>query len=86
MYLHAGNNKLIRLKDIIGIFDTDNTTISAVSRNYLKNAEHNEMLERTNDEIPKSFILYKNKENKYKICFSQLSTSALKLRITENLK
>ena len=30
MYLHAGNDKIIRTKSIIGIFDMDNATISPV--------------------------------------------------------
>ncbi len=86
MFLHVGNNKLIRIKDIVGIFDTDNTTISSVSRKYLINAEQNNMVESANEEIPKSFLLYKDKENNYKICFSQISTTALKLRIMETIK
>lgn len=28
MYLHVGNNKNIKLSDIVGIFDTDTATIS----------------------------------------------------------
>ena len=39
MYLHAGNNKNIREKDIIGIFDVDNSTISHITRKYLSLAE-----------------------------------------------
>lgn len=86
MFLHVGNNKQIRTKDIIGIFDTDNTTVSSVSRKYLTNAQRNDLIESANEEIPKSFILYKNKNKEYKICFSQISTSALKLRISETIR
>ena len=39
MYLHAGNNKNIREKDIIGIFDADNSTLSYITRKYLADAE-----------------------------------------------
>jgi hypothetical protein len=35
MYLHVGNQKNIRRKDIIGIFDMDNATISSLTRKYL---------------------------------------------------
>ena len=76
MYLHAGNNKIIREKDIIGIFDVDNCTVSAITRKYLSDAERNLLVESAKDEIPKSFILYKEND-KYKVCFSQISTSAL---------
>lgn len=76
MYLHAGNNKNIREKDIIGIFDADNSTVSAVTRRYLSDADREGRLISAKDEIPKSFILYKS-GGKYMICFSQISTSAL---------
>lgn len=76
MYLHAGNNKNIREKDIIGIFDMDNCTVSSITRKYLSDAERAELVVSAKDEIPKSFILYKENE-KYMICFSQISTSAL---------
>ena len=83
MYLHAGINKHVREKDIIGIFDADNSTISSITRKYLTDAQKNGLVISAKDEIPKSFILYKE-NGKYMICFSQISTSALMGR-TENL-
>ena len=82
MYLHAGNNKNIREKDIIGIFDMDNSTVSSITRKYLADAQREERVVSAKDEIPKSFILYKE-NGKYMICFSQISTTAL-LGRTEN--
>ena len=76
MYLHAGNNKIIREKDIIGIFDADNSTLSYITRKYLADAEKEERLISAKNEIPKSFILYKE-NGKYMICFSQISTASL---------
>ena len=76
MYLHAGNNKMIRKKDIVAIFDADNSTLSYITRKYLTDAEKKQRVIAAKDEIPKSFILYKEK-GKYMICFSQISTSAL---------
>ena len=76
MYLHAGNNKIIRKKDIVGIFDADNSTVSFITRKYLSDAEKEQRVIAAKDEIPKSFILYREK-GKYMICFSQISTSAL---------
>ncbi|MBE6538016.1 MAG: DUF370 domain-containing protein [Ruminococcaceae bacterium] len=87
MYLHVGNNKSIREKNIIGIFDTDNASMSPQTRKYLVDAEKEGMLEAASNEIPKSFIVYSDKESdfadrgKFKICFSQLSSSALLGRI-----
>ena len=76
MYLHVGNNKNIRERDIIGIFDADNSTLSLITRKYLAEAEKEDRVISAKNEIPKSFILYKEK-GKYMICFSQISTSAL---------
>ena len=83
MYLHAGNNKIIREKDIIGIFDMDNSTVSAVTRRYLTEAERAGLVVSAKDEIPKSFILYKE-NGKYMICFSQISSTALLGRTVDN--
>ena len=81
MFLHVGNNKNIRLRDIVGIFDMDNATLSSVTRKYLSKKQKENLVESAILEIPKSFILYKEK-GEYHICFSQLSTSALRTRVT----
>ena len=87
MYLHVGNNKNIREKNIIGIFDTDNASMSAETRKYLVDAEKEGFLEAASVEIPKSFIVYSDCESdfadrgKFKICFSQLSSVSLMGRI-----
>lgn len=83
MYLHAGNNKIIRTKSIIGIFDMDNATMGEDTRAFLKHAQKNGNLETSKTEIPKSFILYdKNKNiNETAVCISQLSTLSLASRI-----
>ena len=86
MYLHIGNGVNIRTKDIIGIFDADRTTTSWITRKYLSDAQKREMVSAANEEIPKSFVLYRDSsaetsggtsKGRYKIYFSQLSTSAL---------
>ena len=76
MYLHAGNNKIIREKDIIGIFDMDNSTVSHITRKYLAQAEKEDRLLAAKDEIPKSFIVYK-KDGMIKVCISQISCASL---------
>ena len=82
LYLNIGSNKSIRERDIIGIFDMDSSTVSSVTRKYLSSAEKRGEIESSLEEIPKSFILYFENEEK-KICFSQFSSSALYGR-TEN--
>ena len=76
MYLHIGNNKNIREKNIIGIFDADTATVSAVTRKYLSDAERRRAVSFATEELPKSFVLYREGKE-YKICFSQLSAASL---------
>ena len=78
MYLHVGNNQNVRVRDSIGIFDADTATVSAITKKYLSEADAKKCVEFASEEIPKSFVLYKDrKKNQFFICFSQLSTSAL---------
>lgn len=80
MFLHVGNNKNIRLSSVVGIFDMDNATLSAITRKYLTKKQREGLVISAIEDIPKSFILYRE-DNQYKICFSQLSTASLKGRI-----
>lgn len=85
IYLHVGNSKSIREKEIIGIFDLDTSTVSSVTRKYLSVAEKKGKTESATDEIPKSFIVYKKEGDEgEKVCFSQFSSSSLFGR-TENI-
>ena len=81
IYLHVGNRKNIRERDIIGIFDTDSATVSPVTRHYLAAKEKKGLIEAAIEEIPKSFVLYRTADGKKRICFSQLSPSALLGRV-----
>lgn len=76
MYLHVGNNQNIRKRDIVGIFDADTATVSAITKKYLSEADRIKSVEFASEEIPKSFILYRE-GGRYRVCFSQLSTAAL---------
>ncbi len=77
MYLHVGNNQNIRIKDIIGIFDADTATVSSVTKKYLSRADGQNHVRFASREIPKSFVLYRDREGKFAVCFSQLSTASL---------
>ena len=82
MFLHVGNHKNIRVRDVIGIFDMDNATLSAVTRKYLSGKQKEGLVETAVMEIPKSFVLYRQGDE-YKICFSQLSSSVLYGRLED---
>lgn len=76
MYLHVGNKKTVLKKNVVAIFDADSATISRVTVTFLSEAEKKGLLEMAVEEIPKSFVLYKE-HGQYKICFSQLAPSVL---------
>ena len=76
MFLHIGNNKNIRQKSIIGIFDADTATVSGITRKFLREAEKRGDVTTAVSEVPKSFVLYQKKKG-FGVCFSQLSSVAL---------
>ncbi len=85
MYLHLGQNTVITLNEIVGIFDLDNTTVSKKTRDYLSSAEKNGNVNVVSTELPKSFIVCSSEEEKNKVYLSQISTTTL-LKRTQDLK
>lgn len=84
VYLHLGQDTVVRTKDIIGIFDLDITTVSKHTRNFLTKGEKDGCVINVTYELPKSFILCKEKKkNKNKVYISQLSTATLLKRRNE---
>jgi len=57
MYLHIGQDYVLRDQDIIGIFDMDNTSSSYRTRAFLARAEKEGAVIPLSEDIPKSFIL-----------------------------
>ena len=56
MYLNIGNDMAVRDRNIIGIFDMDNTTTSKRTREFLESAEQEGQVVPC-DDLPKSFVL-----------------------------
>ena len=81
MFLHVGNHKNIRIRDVIGIFDMDQATLSSVTRKFLTEKQKQLLCEIAAVEIPKSFILFEE-NGLYKICFSPLSSASLRGRMS----
>lgn len=80
MYLHIGGDYIINSKNILGIFDMENTTISKYTRSFLANMEKNKKIINTSYELPKSFIVCTDG----KVYISQISSKTLEKRT--NLK
>ncbi len=56
MYLNIGGDMAVRDTAIIGIFDLDNTSISAKTREFLEHSEKEGQVVPC-DDLPKSFVL-----------------------------
>ena len=61
MYIHIGDNRVVRKKDIVGIFDMDSTTVSIVTRKFLSNAQKEKRVVALGYDLPRSFIVMKDK-------------------------
>ena len=77
MYLHLGMDKVITFDEIICIFDLDTTTVSKRTRDYLAKAEKAGIVENVCYDIPKSFIVCRDKNGNEKVYISQISSSTL---------
>ena len=65
MYLNIGQDTVITDKNILGIFDLDNTTVSKSTREYINTAsKKGECITVSIEELPKSFIVVAENDKK----------------------
>ena len=57
MYLHLGENTVVRTDNIIGIFDMDTSTVNKATRDYLKKAQADRRVIYVNYDLPKCFVV-----------------------------
>ncbi len=76
MYLHVGKDIVVNTKDIIGIFDMDNTTVSRQGRDFLPEAQKNGVLINATDDLPQSYVVTK-RGSEVKIYISSYSSKVL---------
>ena len=83
IFLHLGENVTVSSEQIIGLFDLDNTTVSKKTRDFLSAAEKNGEVVYINSELPKCFVVCKDKKDKNKktVYITQLSLQALSKRL-----
>lgn len=85
MYLHLGNDYIVRVKDIVGIFDIENSSISADTKEFFVKAEKNRRVIYCTYDFPKSFVVCLDEDLTEKVYVSQLSCATL-LKRFEKLK
>ena len=82
MYLHLGQDVVVRTEEIIGIFDMDNATVSRASKRYLAMAEKAGRVVNITGELPKTFVVCGDREGKIPVYISQISSATLRKRTT----
>ena len=77
MYLHLGKGSIVNDSEIIGVFDLDITSQSALTRRYLAAAEKaGYVVNAAGDELPKSFVVC-GENGTQTVYLSQLNSSTL---------
>ena len=79
MFLHLGENVVVPIKDVIGIFDLQATMYSSDTIQFLRMAEEDGFVERITNDKPKSFVIAEV-DKKSKIYLSPISSSTLTKR------
>lgn len=80
MYLHLGENTVVCDRNIIGIFDIENTSVSKHTKEFLNAAGKGNRTFNVSYEMPKSFIVCCENNKKETVYISQVSASTLKKR------
>lgn len=79
MYLRVEENLVVNTREIIGIFDMDNTTVSRLGRGFLAESQKNGLIINATDDLPKSFVVTNDGENT-RVCISSVSSKILAKR------
>ncbi|HIW74594.1 MAG TPA: DUF370 domain-containing protein [Firmicutes bacterium] len=80
MYLHLGQDTVVRLDEVVGIFDMDKSTISKHSRQFLADAQKGGRVVNVSEELPKSYVVCVDREGTETVYVSQISSATLKKR------
>jgi len=79
MYLYLGGDKAVAHRDLIGIFDLDTTTVQKHSRDFLAQAQKQDLVHNAGNDLdlPKSFVLTNGG-----VCLSPHNSQTLQKRLT----
>lgn len=77
MYLYLGQETVVPMREVVGVFDIDNTTVSKTTRDFLAEAEQNGRVITVSDELPKSFVVCCSGNREITVYISQISCATL---------
>lgn len=80
MYLHLGQETVVRADTVIGIFDSDNTTLSRATREFLNTREKQGRVVSITDDIFKSYVVCVDERGEETVYLSQVAAATLRKR------
>ena len=84
MYLHVGNETIVSERNIIGIFDLENTSVSKFTRDYLRKKQEENRVVNVTDDLPRSMVLC-SVEGEERVYISLLSSATVMKRAESGL-
>ena len=79
MFLHLGNECVVKKRDIIGVFDIENTSVSKDTKGFLAAISKMGEVVYVTNELPKSFVVCE-RDGKITTYISQISVATLRKR------
>ena len=79
MYLHIGNEQILRKEDIIGIFDIENASVSKFTKEFLSRSKQEGQVVSVTADLPKSIIVWE-RNGERRLYLSQLAPATLRKR------
>ena len=79
MYLHLGQDLVVRASQVVAIFDLENATIAKTTRAFLARAEKAGQVVNVTNDLPKSFVLCEE-GGQVRVYITQVSSSTLRKR------
>lgn len=77
MLLHLGNDYTVNTKNIVGIFDIENTSTSQITKDFLNESAKKKRVVNCTFEMPKSFVVCIDKDLTETVYISQMSCATL---------
>ena len=80
MYLHLGQDTVVKLSEVVAIFDLENASVAKATKRYLALAQKQGLVVNVSTELPKSFVVCVDEKGKNTVYISQISSATLKKR------
>lgn len=86
MFIHLGGDTVVPLREIVGIFDMDFTTVSKNTRGFLADAEKGGRVVNVTEDLPRSFVVCADRNGNETVYICQLAPATLRRRASNGLK